>query len=495
VNTAQLGDDYMAQVFISYSRKDLSFVEQLAADLKNAGFEVWYDVSGLRGGSRWRFEIEKAIRNSQFSIFILSPDSVASEWVEREFLFSSNLRRNLIPLMYRSCELPLNYLNLNYIDVQGNNYKRNFHEILSALGDQPAASPYQKELENTTARPLARKIMNINPVIYVTAFAILALMIGSNLLVKWYYSRPEQPVTETIPTVPVSFTSTHAILSTPTSSPASPTPSPVLPTGTIPPTLPENVWISYNSTVNGSRDIFLLNPTTGENKEVIADASHDKVGTWSPDGQFLAFESNRGSTDYYQIYLFDNDQRSITRLTELAACSNWAPTWSPDGSKIVFYSNCEDERRDIYVMNRDGSGRKKLTSGPGENKFPVFSPNGNSIAFTSTRDGKDEILLMNVDGSNQRIIAEGCSATFSPDGKWLWFSTICNDSEIKRVQIDGSNLSKIGSMLGYNPSLSPNGQFVVFQASNDIWIMAVDGSNPTQLTFGGALDGAPSWRP
>jgi hypothetical protein len=54
----------MAQVFISYSRKDLSFVEQLAADLKNAGYEVWYDVSGLRGGSRWRFEIENAIRNS-----------------------------------------------------------------------------------------------------------------------------------------------------------------------------------------------------------------------------------------------------------------------------------------------------------------------------------------------------------------------------------------------------------------------------------------------
>ena len=52
----------MAQVFISYSRKDLDFVEQLASDLKEAGLDVWYDVSNLHGGSRWSKEIERAIK-------------------------------------------------------------------------------------------------------------------------------------------------------------------------------------------------------------------------------------------------------------------------------------------------------------------------------------------------------------------------------------------------------------------------------------------------
>ena len=55
----------ITQVFISYSRKDLRFVEQLAADLKNAGFNVCYDVSGIGGRSPWRFEIENALRKSQ----------------------------------------------------------------------------------------------------------------------------------------------------------------------------------------------------------------------------------------------------------------------------------------------------------------------------------------------------------------------------------------------------------------------------------------------
>jgi hypothetical protein len=123
----------MAQVFISYSRKDLPFVEHLAADLKEAGLDVWYDVSRLGGGSRWRVEIEKALRNSQYVIVVLSPDSVASEWVEREFLFASSLGLVIIPLMYRSCALPLNYVNINYIDVQGSNYSHNFNQLLDGL--------------------------------------------------------------------------------------------------------------------------------------------------------------------------------------------------------------------------------------------------------------------------------------------------------------------------------------------------------------------------
>ena len=50
----------MIQVFISYSRKDLAFVEQLAADLQTAGLDAWYALPGLEDGQRWRIEIEKA---------------------------------------------------------------------------------------------------------------------------------------------------------------------------------------------------------------------------------------------------------------------------------------------------------------------------------------------------------------------------------------------------------------------------------------------------
>ena len=143
----------MTQVFISYSRKDISFINRLAADLKNAGIDVWYDVTRIAGGARWRTEIENALRNSQYVIVVLSPDSIVSEWVEREFLFSSNLKRKIIPLMYRLCEVPLNYVDLNYIDVQGDNYAQNFDELLKALhvGDSTVSASTRPASRSETA--------------------------------------------------------------------------------------------------------------------------------------------------------------------------------------------------------------------------------------------------------------------------------------------------------------------------------------------------------
>ncbi len=175
--------------------------------------------------------------------------------------------------------------------------------------------------------------------------------------------------------------------------------------------------LRIHSNINGNLDIFILNPATGETRGVITERYHDKVGTWSPDGEFLAFESSRTDPNYYQIYLYNSVQGITIQLTKSSECSSFAPNWSPDGQKIVFYSYCINGQRDIYIMNRDGSARKQLTTSSGEDEFPAFSPDGNSITFTSTRNGKYQILLMNTDGSNQRVVAEGCSSTFSPGWK------------------------------------------------------------------------------
>lgn len=183
----------MAQVFISYSRADLMFVEQLASDLKEAGFDVWYDLSGLEGGTRWSTEITKAIHSSQYVVVVLSPNSVKSEWVEREYLLAGNLRRPIVPLYYKACELPLGYLNLHYIDVQGLNYERNFPQILKALDDTPASlhtyvrsptapphSPAEYPGKKTTS--LAGFLM-IG--LFVAGIAILSYLIGSGKLKVW----------------------------------------------------------------------------------------------------------------------------------------------------------------------------------------------------------------------------------------------------------------------------------------------------------------------
>jgi len=88
----------MPQVFISYSRKDLEFVERLASDMQTAGLTAWYDLSGLEGGTQWGTEIQKAIQQSQYFLLVLSPNSLQSKWVQREFLYAENKIDQLSPL-------------------------------------------------------------------------------------------------------------------------------------------------------------------------------------------------------------------------------------------------------------------------------------------------------------------------------------------------------------------------------------------------------------
>lgn len=130
----------MSQVFISYSRKDIEFVDRLANDLKAAGFEVWYDLSGLEAGTQWGSEIQKAIETSQFFLVVLSPNSIKSSWVEREFLHASDQGKKIIPLLYQQCALPMWSLNLHFIDMQGKNYTRKYQELLKIMGIQPESS-------------------------------------------------------------------------------------------------------------------------------------------------------------------------------------------------------------------------------------------------------------------------------------------------------------------------------------------------------------------
>ena len=127
----------MTQVFISYSRKDLFFVERLAKDLQTAGLQVWYDLSGLEGGTRWGQEIQSAIEASQCFVVVLSPNSIASQWVEREFMYAESMKKKIIPLLYQPCKTPMWFINLHFIDVQGDNYDSHFWIILKAMGVKP----------------------------------------------------------------------------------------------------------------------------------------------------------------------------------------------------------------------------------------------------------------------------------------------------------------------------------------------------------------------
>lgn len=133
-----------------------------------------------------------------------------------------------------------------------------------------------------------------------------------------------------------------------------------------------------------------------------------------------------------EIYVMSSDGSRQTRLTSNAGQDD-APNKSRSGQRIVFQSD-RDGNSEIYAMNFDGSGVQRLTNdtgaSPPEDTQPVFSPDGNTIAWTSTRDhadGDTDIWLMDSTGANQRRFITSASGqgsfnpAFSPDGTRLAF--------------------------------------------------------------------------
>jgi TolB protein len=176
--------------------------------------------------------------------------------------------------------------------------------------------------------------------------------------------------------------------------------------------------------------------------------------------------------------------------------------------RITFSSGTND----IYVVNANGSGLRRLTSNPANDFDPAWSPDGRMIAFRSERDGNTEIYVMAADGSAQRNVShdptEDWGPTWSPDGRVAWNcargQAIGFRACVERA--DGSGLHTIPAEIYVEyMDWSHDGTKIVFMSQEpgasgtdpdyNIYVMNADGSGVQRLTTTGGEDGWPAWSP
>src|SRR5436309_15657018 len=89
------------EVFISYSRKDKEFVRRLDEELKRRNREAWVDWEGIPPGDTWEKTIYGAIEATHTFIFVLTPDSIASEICAKEIAHAAANNKRLVPIVHR----------------------------------------------------------------------------------------------------------------------------------------------------------------------------------------------------------------------------------------------------------------------------------------------------------------------------------------------------------------------------------------------------------
>ena len=96
----------MHSVFLSYSRHDSGVVDRMAGKIGQAGYPIWIDRTGIRGGAQWRNAIVEAIEASDVFIIFLSPNSVQSDNVRKELDLAEASKRKILPVSIASVTIP-----------------------------------------------------------------------------------------------------------------------------------------------------------------------------------------------------------------------------------------------------------------------------------------------------------------------------------------------------------------------------------------------------
>lgn len=218
---------------------------------------------------------------------------------------------------------------------------------------------------------------------------------------------------------------------------------------------------------DGSRMIFLgggqlygIDVVARDLKQLTAGETPISAASWLPDGKAIVFSSyvfdrqeNAGSSRWIAM---DPDGANPRKVEGQAAIWRRGERgFSPDGKR-----RADDFAGQISVTDLDGNHPKALT-GQDDNRFPVWSPDGKWIAYSSGRGGASHVYVVDAEGRGERRITDGDgyhhSATWSPDSRRLAFvSTKFGSEGICVIDLDGKNLKRLTDQRDLSPSWSPS---------------------------------------
>ena len=258
-------------------------------------------------------------------------------------------------------------------------------------------------------------------------------------------------------------------------------------------------------TATGGAEIFFLELGYGAMPVRLNAGNVSRDPSPSPNGERYVFAVSQrdlaSGAPQNDLYVVNVNGLAIARLTSMPGIEQ-EPAWSPDGTRIAFSATDESGRTDIWLVNEDGSGLVNLTAGMGEfvaEFTPAWSPDGSSIAFATAVNGiVGPVWTVRADGSGRTRLASdvghGLHPSWSPDGERIafhYFSGPATGADIAIVPVAGGVATRL-PIAGdqSSPAWSPDGALLAFTALDaggvqQVWTMRPDGTGARARTTSG----------
>jgi TolB protein len=258
--------------------------------------------------------------------------------------------------------------------------------------------------------------------------------------------------------------------------------------------------IAFVSSRGGAKEIWVMDYDGANQHALTSLHSISLTPRWSPDTSRIAFTcyaTGGGGPASPQVCMYSVDAGKVVSFPRYKG-TNSAPAWSPDGSQLVFSSSMGGNP-ELYSINANGGGLKRLTFANGASTSPSWNPKtGQSIAFVSDRSGVPKLYLMNSDGTNAQNLDlpdKGylIDPSWAPNGQLLAFSwrRPTGNYDLYIMDVATRQIIELTRDAGRNerPSFAPDGRHIVFESTRSgtrqIWTMLADGTQARQLTTSG----------
>lgn len=233
---------------------------------------------------------------------------------------------------------------------------------------------------------------------------------------------------------------------------------------------PDGGKVVFFSGRDGAAYIYVMNADGSGLQQLTSKPGGDASPRWSPDGSRIAFSRNGSlavmKADGSDLKIIMEPQSSGT--AEPCRAGSFVGGWSPDGQRITYYSAVVSSggapgRFFVCAIDADGSNLEVLVSQPAGSIHaePVWSPDGKKVAFRDDRDNKDcvspsyndcsfEIYVLDLESGQETNVtnhpALDIEPNWSPDGKWIIFSSNRDDStnfDLYAMRSDGSDVRRL----------------------------------------------------